>query len=53
MDTKQHEWGFDGRARHSVRAGHLPGNNGAHGVARPTKLEFNSESLVFIPSLEN
>jgi 3-oxoacyl-(acyl-carrier-protein) synthase len=26
----------DGRARHSVRAGPLPGNDGAHGVTRPT-----------------
>jgi hypothetical protein len=53
MDTKQHEQGFGGRARHSVRAGHLPENNGAHGVTCPTKVELNSGPLVFIPSLEN
>jgi hypothetical protein len=53
MDTKQHEWGFAGRARHSVRAGHLPDNNGAHAVTRSTKVEFNSGPLVFIPGLEN
>jgi hypothetical protein len=52
MDTKQHEWGFGGRVRHSVRAVVARRMPGAHGVTRATKYEFNSRPLVFIPFLK-
>jgi 3-oxoacyl-(acyl-carrier-protein) synthase len=40
---------IDGRARHSVRAGLLSGNDGAHGVTRPT-LEISPDRLGLVLS---